>query len=267
MRRYYPLLITLLILTAILLWLVSTRMTWPPSPDDQWPPADSASVTLVPEYIEPVVLPHNARHDAAAQGQPVTGPEAAPGQASGLDLDDAGPQAPVATQVTQKTPSPVKVKEPQKSPKDTGTPRKATDPSAQRARDIRTDVSGAFTPRTANSSGNNPSRPANPDGGNTAQQSTGVTSGIARIGNGWSLDHTGAVGGRGKPLGTVVIAVTVDAQGHVTQASAAGGTPPAATDRATIEECRRAALQSTFRLATGATAARSTHGTITWRFQ
>lgn len=257
---------TVAVMALIALWLCLSRLGLATDADHPWPPADSARVEMAEQYIEPEIEPLAHSRSEAAQGEPVQGPAAAPGQASGQEMADAGTKAPAPTPLTQKTPSPIKVKVPKEAPKTDGTPRPRPTADQQRARDINTSVQGAFSPKKASSSGNSPSSAANPDGGNTSRESTGVSAGVANIGNGWSLDHTGPVGGRGKPLGTVVIRVRVDAQGRVTSATAAGGTPPAGTDRATIQECLAAARQSTFRLQQGREAARTTSGTITWRF-
>ncbi len=261
--RTYSLLTTLavLVLLGVLLHLCRLSLTPPERPE-------RTEIELLPdEYVamNDMIMPRDAGYDEPAKGDPVQGDEAAPGQASGTDLQDAGDQGPTLPELTTPEPQPVKQQEKPKPDKDAAA-RKKEQQEKRTSQNINTSVNNAFTAKPESSVGNNPKAPAKENGGNTSSPASGVTPG-AKIGNGWSVSHFGAVGAERKPLGTVIIEVEVDAEGKVVSASPAGGTPPAASDAKVVAECLRAARQSTFsRRSSGSVPAR-TPGTLTWSFK
>lgn len=267
-ERIYPVAGTALAVAVILAILIGCSLSYPPAEPSPWD-VKKPEVELLPdEYIamEQMILPHDSGDDEPARGEPVKGEEAAPGQASGTDMEDAGEQGPVKERLTAEEPQPVKQKPQRKPDKDAAT-RKNEERERKASRDINTSVNNAFTPRKESSAGNNPRAGVNEQGGNTRADARGVTPG-ARIGNGWSVSHFGPVGGERKPLGSVVIEVEVDSEGHVVSACPAGGMPPAASDANVVAECLRAAKQSRFsRRQTGGSVPARTRGTLTWTFK
>ena len=194
--------------------------------------------------------------------------DAAPGQASSVDIDDAGDIGAASPVNTASEPSAVKETVKPESVKP-ATPRKNDEENEKaRARNINTNVNNAFTARPDNSTGNNTGAQSSQESGNSSSPSKGVTPG-AKIGNGWSISSYGDVGAKGKPLGSVIIEVEVDSQGKVISATPAGGTPPAASNPAVIAECMKAARQSKFRrsLHAGLAAGHQAHSlAYTWHY-
>lgn len=266
-ERLYSAIVTLLALGLLTTVLVVGRLTYPPEEKSPWD-VDKTEILLADEYIavEDMILPPERGYDEPAKGEPVTGEEAAPGQASSTDLEDAGEQGAAQPVLTAPDPQPVKVQE-QKKPEKPATPRKNDKEKQQqaKAKNINTSVNNAFTKFEDNSAGNNTSAKPNPSGGNTKKVTSGVTPGF-KMGNGWSVASFGAVGAQNKPLGTVIIDVVVDAQGNVIAASPAGGTPPAASNAAVVAECIRAAKQSRFKRSLTTAAPEKSRGQIFWTF-
>ncbi len=267
-ERIYSLVGTLLVLVVVLAVLLGCTLSFPPEVASPWE-KERPEVELLPdEYLtmEQMLLPYDRGDDEPASGEPVQGDEAAPGQASGTDLEDAGDLGATLPEQSSEEEQPVKQTQVKKPDKDAAA-RRNEERERKASRNINTSVNNAFTPRKENSAGNNTSAKPDPLGGNTREAAAGVTPG-ARIGNGWSVSHFGSVGGERKPLGSVVINVEVDADGNVVAATPAGGMPPAASDANVVAECLRAAKQSRFsRKQTATDAPARTRGTLTWTFK
>lgn len=261
--RTYSLVATLAILAFLGVLLHLCRLSLTPDATQE-----RTEVELLPdEYLamNDMLMPHDTGYDEQAQGEPVQGEDAAPGQASGTDLHDAGDQGPTMPELTATEPQPVRQQEKPKPDKDAAA-RKKEQQEKRTSQNINTSVNNAFTPRPESSASNDPKAPAKENGGNTPSPASGVTPG-AKIGNGWSVSHFGSVGAERKPLGTVIIEVEVDADGKVVSATPAGGMPPAASDAKVVAECLKAARQSTFSRRTTGTVPTRTPGTLTWSFK
>lgn len=258
---------TLISVALMVIILVVGKLTYPPPERNPWEVV-KGEVLLADEFVpvQQVVIPPDNGHDEPARGEPVQGEDAAPGQASSTDLEDAGELGPTQPTLTSPEPEAVKIQE-QKKPDKPASPRKNNKEKEQQAsaRNINTSVNNAFSQRTENSAGNNVAAKANPSGGNTMKPVSGVTPG-AKIGNGWSAASFGKVGAQNKPLGTVIIDVEVDAQGNVVSASPAGGTPPAASNAAVVAECIRAAKESRFKRSLTTAPPERSRGQIFWTF-
>ena len=264
--RIYALCGTLAVVALLVAILLFAALSYPPAERPRWD-VDKSEVLLADEYV-PMdrIIPSDIGDDEPVAGDLVEGPDAAPGQASSVDIDDAGDIGVASPGNTASEPSAVK-ETVKPEPVKPATPRKNDEENEKaRARNINTNVNNAFTARPDNSTGNNTGAQSSQEGGNSSSPSKGVTPG-AKIGNGWSISSYGDVGAKGKPLGSVIIEVEVNSQGKVISATPAGGTPPAASNPAVIAECMKAARQSKFRRSLKSGSPSRTRGTITWTFK
>jgi len=266
-ERLYPIAGTVAVVAVVAAVLLSCSLSYLPAESSPWK-VRKADVELMPgEYIplEQMVLPDDVGDDEPAKGEPVQGDEAAPGQASGGDLEDAGEVGATLPQQTASELQPMKQRPAEKPDKDAAA-RRNEERERHASQNINTSVNNAFTSQKESSSGNNHTAVPRVDGGNVRSDAAGVAPG-ARIGNGWSVSHFGFVGAERKPLGSVVIEVEVDAGGNVVSVSPAGGTPPAASDANVVAECLRAARQSRFSRKQAGVIPERTRGTLTWTFR
>jgi hypothetical protein len=274
--QIYASICTAVVVALLLTLLVIVKLTYPPADKSVWD-KDPSEILYAGEYLtmDEIITVDQGNDDEPIAGEEVTGEEAAPGQASGIDLKDAGEeQGPVQPVQTTKVTSPVKVVE-KPAPEKPATPRKTEEPVKKeepaKASNINTDVTNAFSSKKNNSTGNNINAASNVNGGNTKSQASGISPGTATIGNGWSIARWGTVGDSYRTLtGSVIISVEVNASGKVVSATATGqGVAPAASNARVVEACRRASLDCQFQRKASATgeAPEKSKGTITWTFK
>lgn len=185
----------------------------------------------------------------------------------GEDLSDAGkPAEKPAEPVTQKEPSPMKVKvkekKPEEKPKATG-PKTAANPDKKVEKERKAEAS-AVASRTKNAfgkaGGSGTGKQGSPNG-NSSQGSLSGTPGIGGL-DGYTLASWGRPHSRWE--GTVVVRVRVNARGQVVDAHAVSGSGSAWSHTEVRRSCESESLKSKFSVKKSRTT--EGIGTITWRF-
>jgi hypothetical protein len=255
--------LTALLILGLMLWMAMSRFSIDMSllTERTWPPVDSSEIVFGGEFVK---MGDMADLTVADNAQPnsATSPEAAAHQGSdAVDAGEASPEPPAV--VTSQRPSPAKV-EKKEAPAKTGPTKeelaeqqriKREKEQAQQSEKISTGMKNAFA---------KPSAAAGTSGSPSGNASEGAVSGSP----GYSLKgRTAESWGRPSSAysGKIIIAVKVNRQGVVTQASYQGGSGSAAAQSSVRNSCIAAARQSRFSVDEDAPAEQS--GTITWTFR
>lgn len=253
---------TLLFHAAVVVALLCIYLRYNPAAeaDRTWPPVDSAEVLFGGEYVMIGDTPEAA--ESADEPAPAETEQAPAPQPQAEALDNAGKPAPTpAPVITSKQPSPAKA--PEAKTKDPTGPSKAELEAAEKARreqEQREAIASRVSFGNNGAGGSGSGKAGSPDG-NASQGAVSGKPGFnlgGRTIDSWEKPSAA-------PLGTIVISVTVDRQGHVTQAVYASGTGAAAASTKARNECIRAARASKFSVDLNAPA--SQKGTITYNFR
>lgn len=123
--RIYALCGTLAVVALLVAILLFAALSYPPAERPRWD-VDKSEVLLADEYV-PMdrIIPSDIGDDEPVAGDLVEGPDAAPGQASSVDIDDAGDIGAASPVNTASEPSAVKETVKPESVKP-ATPRKTT---------------------------------------------------------------------------------------------------------------------------------------------
>lgn len=257
--RVVAALVTLLLCVGVAVMVAYLKLSYIPSAQQQWPPADSSELLFEGEYVmtgdvaEPEIE-SNEPAEAAAVEEPAT---------DGTDITDAGPEAPAPTPpVTSERTSPMKVKPPVKEEK-AGPAKPQTDASTakEKARqETRQKIAGQvkFGSNTSSDKGSGKSGAAD---GNAAAGALSGAPGYNLTGR--TLAHW-ELPTRTAPDGTVTVRVVVNQQGQVIEASVSRSSGAAAANEAVRSACVAAARKSKFSVKLDAPARQS--GTITYKF-
>lgn len=267
-------LLTLIISCGVVALLLFGTMSY------QWPPkdwhdelaVDQDSIMFGGEYVMLGEIPDfaalNSESSASEQQQQDTQNEP---NVEGDDLDDTGkPETEPAQKplVTAKTPSPMKVKEPEpKKPApatsskpdnknvDNKRAQQASNTTEKKTSGAGNKVSGAF-----GKNGSGSGKAGSPNGNST----TGNFSGRPGINglDGFTIAYWGTA--RSKWTGTVQVRVRVNARGKVIEAHAVGGSGEAWQHPEVRRSCEQGSLNSAFSVSKSRTT--EGVGTITWRF-
>lgn len=248
--------ITVLVMILFVALLVGMRLKYDASAIEDVVAQDSAEMLFEGQYVRIGEVPY-ATPDAGASGD-----ESLQTEASIENVAADTEQEPAPAQVTTKDESPMKVDPPQqvKAPQPTAEEIAARERS-KREREAAARIAG----RVAFGSGNGATEGSGNSGGtpdgNAAKGATGGRPGHSLAGrtlDAWSLP-------KGSLTGTIVVAVSVDRQGRVTQADYHSGNGPIAADKSAREACRGAARGSRFSVSTEAPERQ--RGTITYIFK
>ncbi|MBQ4292191.1 MAG: energy transducer TonB [Muribaculaceae bacterium] len=227
----------------------------------RWPPVDKSELLVVEDdgqFVKMGDIPE-ASASSADEAQPAESEVSEPSPA--LDLRNEGQKATPPEPVVSERQSPMKVEKKEKPKEDKKGPTAEELAEKQRIKEQQeTREKIASTVKFNNSGSGSGSGTAGSPNGNASH---GASSGTP----GHNLSGRSFISA-GKPsstkTGEIRINIAVNSEGHVTRATYASGSGPAASDASVRESCRRAALQSRFTALAGA--AEQT-GTITWRFK
>lgn len=269
---------TLAILALLAVLLCVCRLSW--NPAQPWPPEPSPYIVAqAEEFIEPELLPDPPVAGDAADAPALTEEhmdvpsESAP--ESGTALRDKGPVAPPQRETPANRPSTVKKTPEPKVDKSGAAAENARKAREAEARRTNSAVSNAFKKTEARNNANNrqgdTGRSGSPAGNaksagpaNSASRTPGVRHG--KLGGGWQWPSY-SVSIRTPKTGSIILSLTIDSNGKVTEARPTGGSAPASSDPALIDQCQRIARSRTFTRPAGSPAPEKAMATITFTFE
>lgn len=261
---------TLIIAVAALLVLVFSSMhcQWPPAEADLAQQLQQDSIMFGGEYVmlgNTLESTESQEMDNESPAEATEEPADQP-EAPGDDMEDAGKPAPKqAEPITQKQPSPMKVKEKpaEKKTEKTG-PATAARPdkkveqnrNGKAASAVASSVKNAF----GRSQGNGSGKQGSPNG-NSSQGALQGNPGLSGL-DGYTVASWGRPHSRWE--GTVKVRVRVNARGKVIEATAVGGSGQAYSHPEVRRSCEQESLKSAFSVKKSRTT--EGIGIITWRF-
>lgn len=256
--RLIAALLTLVVCVLVALVVIFYKLTYQPSAQQTWPPADSSELLFEGEYV---MAGDIAQPDMAAE-TPAEAAEAEEPSSEGLDMTSEGEPAPAPTPpVTSERPSPMKVTPPVQ-PEKTG-PSKA-EIEAQKAKEkaekeTRDKIASQMKFGSSTSSGKSSGKSGSADGNSTTGSLSGAP-GYSLAGR--TLAHW-ELPAKTAPNGSVTVRVVVNQKGAVVEAGVASSSGAAATE-AVRNACVAAAKRSRFSVYEDGPARQS--GTITYKF-
>ena len=253
---------TLLFHALVVVILVTLYLRYTPAEDADrtWPPVDSSEVLFGGEFVMKGDSPELT--ESSDQPAPAQSAEATPPQPLAQAVENTGTPAPTPAPVVS-TERPSEAKVIKETPQEPTGPTKAEREAAGRAKreeETRQNIASKVQFGKAGTGSSGQGKAGSPNG----NSSTGALSGApgfnlkGRTMDSWSKPQPG-------PLGTITVRVSVNRQGHVTEAAYQSGTGAAAASDATRKSCVNAARASRFSIDTDAPAIQT--GTITYRFQ
>lgn len=262
---------TAIFATLLLLWMTGCHLTagrlYPP-------PQPRAEIALATEeeFVEVTDLPvaPDLSHDtdATAQLPENSDAESKPAPESGQDVENQGEKGAPAPITTQKRPSEVKapVKEKKQDKKGPEVDKKKQEQEKAK-REANNQVSNAFknaAGRHNTANGNNDKANAGKKDGK-AHQGNLTGRGTGRAGGGWQIPQYASV--PSPVTGSVKMTLTINRDGHVTDAVITGGEAPAATNTAVRQACLNEVRSRRFTRADATDAPETSRAYITYTFR